>query len=129
MSNRVDEGVLAYLGKAIWTLLVREYLVEEKSIDKLEDLQKESLKYIGVKAQSSIFIELLGNRFFTSEEIEVYKRGRNFQSVVQSKNFDFQSYRVSTGFEVLIGHWHIEKQKERIEKLWEKVKTMIENKE
>ena len=124
-STEMSGGTLAYLGDAIWSFLVREYLIS-KGFHRPDDLQKMSVKYVSAKAQAAIFINLLESSFFTNEEIEVYKRGRNYKSGTSPKNTDIQIYRISTGFEALLGYWHIEKQEERIIQLWEKVKTMME---
>ena len=124
-SNEMSGGTLAYLGDAIWSFLVREYFIQ-KGYSRPDDLQKLSVKYVSAKAQAAIFIELLEGSFFTNSEIEIYKRGRNYKSGTTPKNTDVQIYRISTGFEALIGYWHVENQKERIAQLWEEVKTMME---
>jgi len=125
-SNTMNGGSLAYLGDAVWTLLVRKYLVD-KGYNRPDDLQKLSVKYVSAKSQATIFTNLLEKSFFTSEEIEIYKRGRNYKSGTVPKNTDVQIYRVSTGFEAIIGYWYVENKNDRIEQLWEKVKTTMED--
>lgn len=124
-SSDLSGGTLAYLGDAVWSLYVRAYLIE-KGLKRPDDLQKRSIEFVSAKAQAGIFITLLEKNFFTGEEIEIYKRGRNYKSASTPKNTDIQIYRVSTGFEALIGYWYIEKKQERIEQLWENVKTIME---
>lgn len=124
-SNELSGGVLAYLGDAVWSLYVRGFLIE-KGLKKPDDLQKKSVEFVSARAQAGIFVSLLEMNFFTANEIEIYKRGRNYKSVSSPKNTDIQIYRMSTGFEAVIGYWYIEKQNDRIEQLWEKVKTLME---
>ena len=124
-TKELSGGTLAYLGDAIWSLYVRSYLVE-KGLKKPDDLQKKSVEFVSAKSQAGIFISLLEKNFFTNEEIEIYKRGRNYKSNSSPKNTDIQIYRISTGFEALIGYWYVEKNEERIKQLWEVVKTIME---
>ncbi len=124
-TKELSGGTLAYLGDAIWSLYVRSYLIE-KGLKKPDDLQKKSVEFVSAKAQAGIFVSLLEKNFFTNDEIEIYKRGRNYKSNSSPKNTDIQIYRISTGFEALIGYWYVEKNEERIKQLWEVVKTMME---
>ncbi|MCI6271962.1 MAG: Mini-ribonuclease 3 [Erysipelotrichaceae bacterium] len=124
-TKELSGGTLAYLGDAIWSLYVRSYLIE-KGLKKPDDLQKKSVEFVSAKAQAGIFVSLLEKNFFTNDEIEIYKRGRNYKSNSSPKNTDIQIYRISTGFEALIGYWYVEKNEERIKQLWEVVKTIME---
>ncbi len=124
-SNEVSGGTLAYLGDAVWSLLIREYLIE-KGYARPDDLQKISVKYVSAKAQAEIFTRLLEKSFFKEDEIDIYKRGRNYKSGSVPKNTDVQIYRVATGFEAILGYWHLEGKEERLGQLWEKVKTFME---
>ncbi len=124
-TNELSGGTLAYLGDAIWSLYVRSYLVE-KGLKRPDDLQKKSIEFVSAKAQAGIFVALLEKNFFTNDEIEIYKRGRNYKSSTTPKNTDIQIYRISTGFEALIGYWYLEKMNDRIEQLWDRVKTIME---
>lgn len=124
-TKELSGGTLAYLGDAIWSLYVRSYLID-KGLKKPDDLQKKSVEFVSAKAQAGIFVSLLEKNFFTNDEIEIYKRGRNYKSNSSPKNTDIQIYRISTGFEALIGYWYVEKNEERIKQLWEVVKTIME---
>ena len=94
-------STLAYLGDAVFSLLVREYLIE-KGYGRAKDLQRESIKYVSAKAQAHFFHSLENEGFFTEDELEIYRRGRNFKSHSVPKNTDVQTYRTSTGIEAVM---------------------------
>lgn len=125
MTNELTGSTLAYLGDAVWSLLVRDYLVE-KGYRKAKDLQTKSVSFVSAKAQAFFYYKLDEEQFFTDEEGDIFKRGRNFKSDSVPKNTDVSTYRVSTGFEAVLGYWYIEKKEERIKELWDKVKTLVE---
>lgn len=118
-------STLAYIGDAVWSLLVRVYLVE-KGYTKAKDLQTKSVKFVSAKAQASFYQHLLDESFFLCEEEDIFKRGRNFKSDSVPKNTDVITYRISTGFEALIGYWHFTDNEERLMQVWDKVKTWVE---
>ncbi len=124
-SNEVSGSALAYLGDAIWSLKVREYLIE-KGYARAKDLQTKSVKFVSAKAQAAFYYKLEEEKFFTEQELEIFKRGRNFKSDSVPKNTDVATYRVSTGFEAVLGYWFMEKMMDRIDLCWDKVKTMVE---
>ena len=68
--------VLAYIGDAIYEIIVREYLINQ-SFDKVNELQKKSIEYVSARKQSEFVKKLLDNNFFTLEEIDIIKRARN----------------------------------------------------
>lgn len=122
--NELSGSTLAYLGDAVWSLLIREYLIE-KGYQKPKDLQERSVRFVSAKAQAK-FYYFLEEDFFTEEEKEIFKRGRNFKGDSVPKNTDVSTYRVSTGFEAVIGYWHILAKKDRLMTAWEKIRTLME---
>lgn len=110
--------VLAYLGDAVYELYIREHLINA-GISNVNELQKESLKYVSAKSQRNILEHLEKENFFTEEEIDIIKRGRNAKSH-RSKNVDIITYKKSTGLECLIGHLHINN-KERLDLLMNRI--------
>lgn len=118
---------LAYLGDSVYELFIRESLIK-KGIAKVEDLMKESIKYVSAKNQSKILKKLIDNNILTEQEKDIVNRGRNYKRSSHPKNTDIITYKMSTGFEALIGHLYLEN-KERLqeilniimeEKIWKK---------
>lgn len=108
--------VLAYLGDAVYELLVREKMVEKANMP-VNKLHKSTMAYVCASAQSKaigLIMDLL-----SEEELAVYKRGRNANSGHVPKNADAQEYRRATGFEALFGYLYLQKKEERILELFE----------
>ena len=49
--------------------------------------------------------------------MDIYKRGRNTNSHTKAKNADVITYRMSTGFEAVMGYLHLQEEIERLEQL------------
>ena len=113
---------LAYLGDAVYELYIREYLLK-KGIAKVEQLMQESIKYVSAKNQCNILKELINNNYLTKEEIDIVNRGRNYKRSSHPKNTDIITYKMSTGFEALIGYLHFEN-KNRLQEI---INIIIEN--
>lgn len=116
-------STLAYMGDAVWSVYARNYLLE-KGYTRAADLQRKSEKIVSAKAQAKFFFTL--EDFWTETELEVFRRGRNFKSNSVPKNTDTQTYHVSTGFEALIGYLYLNHEQERLEQIWNKVRTLLE---
>lgn len=121
--NECSGRTLAFLGDAVWSLLVRNSLIESGEV-KGKNLQKKSITYVSAKAQSAFYQALHEEGFFTEKEEDIYHRGRNSDAGQVPKNTDAQTYRMSTGFEAILGALYLEKQQERIETIWDKVRTL-----
>lgn len=114
--NTINIVTLAYLGDAIYEIYIREKLIE-LGIAKVEELQKVATKYVSAKGQASILTNLLENNILTEEEIDVVKRGRNYKRSSHPKHTDIITYKLSTGFEALIGYLYLSKKTDRLEEI------------
>ena len=100
--NLINIMSLAYLGDAVYELFVREHLLK-KGIAKVEELQREAVKYVSAKNQCKILTFLIDNNLLSGEELDIVKRGRNYKRASHPKNTDIVTYKISSGFEALIG--------------------------
>ncbi len=107
---------LAYLGDAVYELYIRKYLVN-KGIYKSKDLHKESLNYITAKSQARIVNELMEKNIFSEEELDIIKRARNNKKSYHPQSTDIMTYKMSTGFEALIGYLYLNDKIKRIEEI------------
>ena len=105
---------LAYIGDAIFELVVRTVLVERKNTQ-AEKLHKAATKIVKAETQA-LMIEALKEEL-TEEELAVYKRGRNAKAVTRAKNATMSEYRRATGFEALMGYLYLKGNMERMIKL------------
>ena len=105
---------LAYIGDAIFELVVRTVLVERKNTQ-AEKLHKAATKIVKAETQS-LLIEAIKDDL-TEEEKSVYRRGRNAKAVTRAKNATMSEYRRATGFEALMGYLYLKGDMERMIKL------------
>ena len=105
---------LAYIGDAIFELVVRTVLIERKNTQ-AEKLHKAATKVVKAETQA-LMIEAL-KEDLTEEELAVYKRGRNAKAVTRAKNATMSEYRRATGFEALMGYLYLKGDMERMIKL------------
>ncbi len=112
--------VLAYLGDTIYENYVRRFLIN-KNIANVNDLQKESVKYVSAVNQAKFIKELIDEDFFTAEELNVIKRARNYKNNYHPKNCDIVTYKYATALEALIGYLDLSKNNKRIDEIMEKI--------
>ena len=108
---------LAYLGDSIYEVYIRKYLLD-KGIEKVDELQKESINYVSAKNQSKFLLNMMDNNFFNDNEIDIIKRGRNHKSR-NPKHVDVATYHNATGLETLIGYLYLEDNTKRIDEIME----------
>ena len=109
----VNSLVLAYLGDAVYEEYIRMYLIE-KNINKVNDLQKESINYVSAKRQAYFLDKMLNSDFFNEDEISVIKCARNAKSHPNPKGCSVIEYKKATALEALIGYLRLEGKEIRI---------------
>lgn len=114
-TRTINIQVLALLGDAVFSLYIREKLIN-KGINDPNVLQKKLVEYVSAKAQSKILNNLIEENILTEEEIDIVKRGRNNKKSNHPKNTDVITYKLSTGFEALLGDLYLNN-KERLKEL------------
>ncbi len=119
---------LAFLGDAVYSLLVRNMLTVESN-KPTGKLHKDSIKYVNAAFQAQMIKELMDD--LTENEIAVFKRGRNAHSAHSPKNQSDADYRYATGFETLYGYLYLCGNTQRLKELFEKstLKAYKENQE
>jgi ribonuclease III family protein len=115
-AEQINPLVLAYMGDAVYEVLIRQYLISQKN-HKPHHLQRESIKFVSAKAQNKTLQQWMPH--LTEEEQDVVRRGRNAKSGTVSKNADVLEYRHSTAFECLIGYLFFKRRFERLSYLFD----------
>lgn len=102
---------LAFLGDAVYSLLVREMLLKTANRP-TNALHKESIKLVNANCQAEMIKKVLP--LLTEDEEAIFKRGRNAHSGHVPKNQSDADYRYATGLETLYGYLHLIGDFERI---------------
>lgn len=108
---------LAFLGDAVYSLLVREALT--KKVNRPAGaLHRDSVKLVNAAFQAAAAKKLLP--IFTECELTVFKRGRNAHSAHSPKNQSDADYRYATGLEAVFGYLYLIKAFDRIKIIFNK---------
>ncbi|MDD2401472.1 MAG: ribonuclease III domain-containing protein [Clostridia bacterium] len=124
--GEVSPLVLAYLGDAVYELYVRRYLIN-KDIAKVNKLHKKATSLVSAVAQARFLHGIEAT--LTEEEKNIVRRGRNAKSAHIPKNTEVFEYRLSTGFEALIGYLFLAGKEERLGEIMSSIFKQNEIKE
>ena len=114
--NLINGIALAFEGDAVYSMYIRRHLIFQ-GLTKPNQLHREATKYVSAKAQANLISLMLEEGILTEKEEDIYKRGRNANSHTKAKNTDIVTYRMSTGFEAVMGYLHMMEEIERLEEL------------
>ena len=110
----VNALALAYLGDAVFELLVRRHMLLTGS-QKVEKLHKRVTAFVNPGSQSRLYSVI--EPYLTEEESAVYHRGRNSKSETSAKHQTVADYRRATGFEAVFGYLYLKGDEARITEL------------
>lgn len=116
--TQLNGTTLAYIGDAIYEVMIREMLIK-KGYQKVDNLHREAIKFtsaVGQKKALDIIYDTL-----TEYEVSIFKRGRNANSDRKAKNASLGDYKQATGFEAVIGYLYLEKNNDRLTELLDKI--------
>ena len=107
---------LAFIGDAVFELLVRERLLSKGSMpaNKLHAL---AVKKVKAAAQAKAYYEL--EQILSEEEQDILRRGRNANTTKVPKSCTPDEYRKATAIESLFGYLYIDGRIDRVEELYE----------
>ncbi|MCK9444826.1 MAG: Mini-ribonuclease 3 [Tissierellaceae bacterium] len=108
---------LAYIGDAVYELLVRTYLLTKKM--PVNQLHKLATKFVKAKSQADIVHDL--EDFLTEKEWDIVRKGRNAKSNTMAKNATLIDYKYATGFEALLGYLYVLNMDKRLEEVFEMI--------
>lgn len=104
---------IAYIGDCVYELYLRNHIMKKYKNMNSNKLHFEVIKYVNAKAQKDAYFKI---KDFLSEEEEIYfKKGRNSKTKTIPKNSSVSDYKISTGFETIIGYLYITKNFERLD--------------
>ncbi len=115
--KELSAGTLAFVGDAVFGLMVREKLAETNRPS--GELHKKSVEYVNANAQAEGF-EVIKD-MLNEEELTAFKHGRNLHTNNVPKNSSLAQYHAATGLEARFGYLHLSKKEERLKQLFEKI--------
>ena len=118
MQDMIDSPLLlAYLGDAVMEVLVRQYVITQRSNS--ADCNTLALQFVTAKNQS----EAIKNKLdlLTEDERAIFTRGKNSKSNSGPRNIDPYSYRLATGLEAVFGYNELKGERERNEALFKQL--------
>lgn len=108
--------VLAYIGDAVYEVLVRTRVVAEGNAP-VNKMNSKARRMVNAKAQCNAYFVMEDK--LTEDELAVFRRGRNANSYTHPKNMDISDYRHATGLEAVFGYLYLSGQQERITEIFE----------
>lgn len=101
---------LAYMGDAIYEIIIRTVVVEGSN-GTVNILHRRSSSLVNAAAQAEIMSAI--QEELSEEELSIYRRGRNAKSHTSAKNASIHDYRIATGFEALMGWLYLRGEMDR----------------
>ena len=112
--NELSAGTLAFVGDAVYGLLVRERLSETNRPS--GELHRLSVVFVNANAQAEAFKII--EQVLTEKELSEYKHGRNLHTNNVPKQSTVAQYHSATGLEALFGYLHLSGQTDRVNELF-----------
>ncbi|NLQ98287.1 ribonuclease III domain-containing protein [Streptococcus mutans] len=124
--NLINGIALAFEGDAIYSTYIRKHLIFQ-GLTKPNQLHRKTTRYVSAKAQAILITKMLEAQLLSEKEKDIYRRGRNANSHTKAKNTDVVTYKMSTGFEAVMGYLHMTEQIKRLEELIDWCIQTVEN--
>lgn len=114
--RRINTTTLAYLGDAVFEVIVREKIITEKPGD-VGRAHHTAVRYVSAAGQARAAKAMISSGFLTEEEEALYKRARNHRSMSRPQHADPKDYKIATGLEALIGYLYLMDERERLREI------------
>lgn len=114
--KKLNTTTLAYLGDAVFEVIVREKIVTEKPGD-AGRAHHTAVRYVSAAGQARAAKAMVASGFLTEDEERIYKRARNHRSMSRPQHADPRDYKIATGFEALIGYLYLIDERERLREI------------
>ena len=113
---KMNSSTLAYLGDAVFEVIVREKIVMEKPGD-VGRAHHTAVRYVSAAGQALAARAMIAEGFLTEEEEQIYKRARNHRAMSRPQNADPREYKIATGFEALLGFLYLSDDRQRLREI------------
>lgn len=110
--QRLTPVGLAFIGDAVHTLYVREY-VTAATDGVVGTLHTAAARLVNAKCQAAVLDELLSSNALTADEADVARRAKNAHLHSRAKTASPDDYHKATALEAVIGYVHVSGDTER----------------
>lgn len=114
--RKMNTTTLAYLGDAVFEVVVREKIVTEKPGD-AGRAHHTAVRYVSAEGQARAAKAMLASGFLSEEEEKLYKRARNHRTMSRPQHADPKTYKIATGFEALLGYLYLADERQRLREI------------
>jgi ribonuclease-3 family protein len=111
---KVNTGVLAYLGDAVYELYIRKYVVDTGSVH-ADRLHSAAVGFVRAEAQAMVCRSIADD--LPEDERDLVRRARNRRVGSGPKNADPMDYKWATAFEALLGYYYLSGKTEEMEEV------------
>ncbi len=125
---KMNSTTLAYLGDAVFEVIVRETIVREKPGD-VDRAHHTAVRYVSAAGQATAAKAMLAEGFLTEEEERIYKHARNHRSMSRPQNADPREYKIATGFEALLGYLYLSDERQRLREIAAEAVRIVDGKD
>lgn len=102
---------LAYIGDGVFDLIIRSVVVDGGNIG-VNRMHQRTSHIVKAQTQSKMAEKL--QAFFTEEERNIYRRGKNANDSTRAKNATLADYHRATGLEAVFGYLYLNDRFDRI---------------
>ena len=114
--RKMNTTTLAYLGDAVFEVIVREKIVTDKPGD-VDRAHHTAVRYVSASGQAKAAKAMVASGFLTEEETALYKKGRNHRAMSRPQHADPKEYKIATGFEALLGWLYLSDERDRLREI------------
>lgn len=116
--QRLTPVGLAFIGDAVHTLYVREY-VTAASDGVVGTLHTAASRLVNARCQAAVLDELMASNALTADEADIARRAKNAHLHSRAKTASPDDYHKATALEAVIGYVHMSGDAERERELLE----------
>lgn len=106
---------LAYMGDAVYELLVRQHIISGDAA-KVKQMHQKTIALVCAETQAALALAIEPS--LSETEKDVLRRGRNAKGGHLPKNTSAPTYRLATGLEALIGYLYLEQNLAKLEEIF-----------
>ena len=106
---------LAYIGDAVYELLVRQHIIGGDAA-KVKQMHQKTIALVCAENQAALALAIEPR--LSETEKDVLRRGRNAKGGHLPKNTSAPTYRLATGLEALIGYLYLEQNLAKLEEIF-----------